>query len=96
VSGAADDSDPLFETMDGQYVLVDIVREEVKSKDSAEIMAGLAARANQLDRVLSDTADADCYDSLYRFFREVHDLAEEISVVGLRVNPVFEVHGALS
>lgn len=93
---ADDDSDPLFGTIDGQYVLVDIVRDEVKSKASADIMAGLAARAKQIDRVLSGATDEACHDSLERFFREVHDLANEISVVGLRVNPVFEVFGALT
>lgn len=88
---------PLFSSIDGLFVLADATRE------SRDLTAnGLKDRLKEIAGMIKDIipsgADRRCERAtvLQGVFREAHDYAEEITVTGLRKNPVVELFNALA
>ncbi len=88
---------PLFSTIDGLFVLADATRES-RALTANGLKDRLKEIAGMLKDIIPSGADRRCERAavLQGVFREAHDFAEEITVTGLRKNPVAELFSALA
>ena len=93
-----DEEDPIFSTVEGQVAIVFVAYEELGTKEKGRVKAYLGSLSDEMKGLASDgprNGGAEAV-KLSEFFWELHDLAEELSVTGLRVDPVFELFSALA
>ena len=90
-SASIDVFDPLFETVDGQNLLVVIAQEAIRSDDRKALVKFFGHLARELWElpVKKGREQKKSAVGLASFFNDVHGRAEEIAAIGLLVDPVY-------
>lgn len=90
---------PLFSSIDGLFVLVNAINEwqqHFRGSNTRERFKALADEIKEVTALEDKDERSRRADPLRGIFREAHDFAEEITVTGLRKNPVSVVFSALT
>jgi len=87
---------PLFSRIEGLLVFVRTVKEWHQPPVEGDIRERARGLAQMLRDFLGTGEGAGQGEPLRKFFRKVHDVAEEVTATGLPFDPVVEVFGALA